>query len=92
MQFLTARCKIVPMISTKEKVLSGLAELNDTQLQTVAEFLDFLKFRERRKFETQFDDVELEALYAEFAGEDRELAETGLDEYVANLEREDAAR
>ena len=57
------------MISTKEKVVTGLAELNDTQLQTVAEFLEFLKFRERRKFETQFDDAELETLYAEFADE-----------------------
>ncbi len=80
------------MISTKEKVVTGLAELDDTQLQTVAEFLEFLKFRERRKSETQFDDVELEALYAEFADEDRELAEADLAEYAANLEREDAAQ
>jgi len=80
------------MISTKEKVVTGLAELNDTQLQTVAEFLEFLKFRERRKFETQLDDVELEALYAEFAEEDRELAGDGLAEYAANLEREDRAQ
>ncbi len=80
------------MISTKEKVVTELAELNDTQLQTVAEFLEFLKFRERRKFETQFDDVELEALYTEFAEEDRDLAEFGLSEYAANLEREDATQ
>ena len=79
------------MMSTKEKVVMTLAELNDTQLQTVAEFLEFLKFRERRKLE-QFDDVELETLYAEFADEDRELAEAGLVDYAANLEREDAAR
>ncbi len=77
------------MISTKEKVVTGLADLNDTQLQTVAEFLEFLKFRERRKFETQFDDVELETLYAEFADKDRELAEAGVAEYAANLEHED---
>jgi len=80
------------MISTKEKVVTRLAELNDAQIQTVAEFLEFLKFLERRKFETQFDDVELEALYGEFADEDRELAEVGLSEYAVNLEREDAAR
>ncbi len=78
------------MISTKEKVVTDLAELSDTQLQTVAEFLEFLKFRERRKFETQFDEVELEALYAEFADEDCELAEAGLAEHSASLEREDA--
>ena len=80
------------MISTKEQVVTSLAELNDEQLQTVAEFLEFLRFRQRRKFETQFDDVELEALYAEFTDEDRELAETGLAEYAANLERDDAAQ
>jgi hypothetical protein len=36
-----------------------------------------------------FDDAELEILYAEFAAEDCELAETGLSDFVANLERED---
>ena len=80
------------MISTKEQVATGLAELNDEQLREVAEFLEFLRFRERRKFETQFDDVNLEALYSEFADEDCKLAETGLPEYAANLEREDATR
>ncbi len=80
------------MISTKEQVVTTLAELNDTQLQTVAEFLEFLKFRERCRVEPQFDDAALEALYAEFADEDRELAEVGLTEYAANLEREDAAQ
>ena len=78
------------MISTKEKVVTGLAELNDAQLQTVAEFLEFLKFRERRRVEAQFDDAQLSALYAEFADEDRVLAESGLTEYAVNLEREDA--
>ena len=80
------------MISTKEKVVTSLAELNDTQLQTVAEFLEFLKFRERRRIQPQFDDAALEALYAEFTDEDRELAEVGLAEYATNLEREDAAQ
>jgi ABC-type phosphate transport system auxiliary subunit len=80
------------MISTKEQVVTDLAELNDEQLQEVAEFLEFLRFRERRKFETQFDDVRLEALYAEFADEDREFAEAGLSEYSANLESEDAVQ
>ena len=80
------------MISTKEKVATSLAELNDTQLQTVAEFLEFLKFRERRKSAPQFDDSALETLYGEFADEDRKLAEVGLAEYAANLEREDTAQ
>ena len=78
------------MISTKEKVVTSLTELSETQLQTVVEFLEFLKFRERHKSEQPFDEEKLAALYGEFADEDRELAEIGLSEYSANLEREDA--
>ncbi len=80
------------MISTREKVVTSLSDLTEAQLRQVAEYLEFLKFRERRKDDSQFDDAELEALYAEFANEDRELAESGLTEYAANLEREDAGR
>ncbi len=80
------------MISTREKVVKGLSELTEAQLRQVAEYLEFLKFRERRKNDLQLDETELEALYAEFADEDRELAESGLTEYAANLEREDAAQ
>ncbi len=78
------------MISTKERVVTSLTELNEAQLQTVAEFLEFLKFRERHKSQQQFDETQLAALYGEFSGEDRELAEIGLSEYSANLDREDA--
>jgi hypothetical protein len=80
------------MISTKEKVASDLSKLDDAQLQEVADFLEFLKFRERRKFEARFGDAELETLYAQFADEDRELAEADLAAYAASLRREDAAQ
>lgn len=71
--------------------MKGLSDLTEAQLRQVAEYLEFLKFREHRKNDSQLDDAELEALYAEFADEDRELAESGLAEYAASLEREDAA-
>jgi hypothetical protein len=80
------------MISTREKVVTSLSDLTEAQLRQVAEYLEFLKFRERRKNDSQPDDAELEVLYAEFADEDRELAESGLTEYAANLEREDVAQ
>ena len=80
------------MISTKEKVVTNLADLTETQLRQVAEYLEFLKFRARHRADSQLDDTEIEALYVEFADEDRELAEVGLAEYTANLEREDAAQ
>ena len=80
------------MISTREKVVTNLANLTEIQLRQVAEYLEFLKFRERQRHDSQFDDTELEALYAEFADEDRKLAEVGLAEYAANLECEDLAQ
>lgn len=80
------------MNSTKERVLSDLAQLSEAQLQRVAEFVDFLKFRERRETEKRFDNAEFKALYAEFSDEDHELAETDLADYAVNLEREDRAQ
>ena len=37
------------------------------------------------------EDAAMAALYAEFAEEDRALAETGMSNYAAGLAREDAA-
>ena len=79
------------MISTKEQVLTTLADLNEAQLEQVAEYLEFLKFRQRREIEPKIDETELAALYAEFADEDCELAENGLAEYAENLIHEDSA-
>lgn len=79
------------MISTREQVLTTLADFNEAQIEQVAEYLEFLKFRQRQ-IEPNIDETELAALYAEFADEDRELAETVLAEYAENLEREDSAR
>lgn len=79
------------MISIREKVVTTLSDLTEIQLRQVAEYLEFLKFRERQREDAQFDDPELEALYAEFADEDRKLAEVGLAEYAATLESEDKA-
>ena len=37
-----------------------------------------------------FDELQLAALYAEFAEEDQQLAEEGMAEYAGTLTREDA--
>jgi ABC-type phosphate transport system auxiliary subunit len=74
------------MRSTRERVVTTLADLTETQIQQVADFLEFLKFRERQKQDSPMNDATLEALYAEFAEEDRELSEAGFSHYVANLE------
>jgi hypothetical protein len=80
------------MISTKERVVTNLSDLNEAQLQKVAEYLEFLKFREVRKNVLELDGPALEALYAEFADEDRELAEAGMQDFDANLALEDTAK
>ncbi len=80
------------MVITKEKVSSDIINLNDVQLRQVAEFLDYLKFKEKSKRPRQFDESEIAKLYQEFGDEDRELSESGLAEYAENLNLEDAKK
>ena len=77
------------MVITKEKVSSDIINLNDVQLRQVAEFLDYLKFKEKFKRPRQFDESEIAKLYREFGDEDRELSESGLSDYAENLHFED---
>ena len=78
------------MVITKEKVSSDITNLNEFQLRQVAEFLDYLKFKENSKRPRQFDEAEIAKLYQEFGEEDRELAESDLADYAKNLNFEDA--
>ena len=75
------------MMSVKEQVTRALDTLSDAELRHVAEYVDFLKFRARRTGST-LSDTELAALYAEFADEDRALAEEGMAEYSEALQAE----
>jgi len=59
------------------------------QLQHLIEYLSFLKFSARLKTIPSAKEAKLAALYAEFADEDRKLAEEGMDEYGAGLLKED---
>ena len=76
-------------MSTKEQVLEELETLSEAEIKEVAEYLAFLKFRSRIKSHA-VDESQLAALYAEFAEEDRDLAEEGMDDYAEGLTREDA--
>ena len=78
------------MVSVKEQVTRALDGLSDAELLQVADYVDFLKFRARRTM-TMLSDVELAALYAESADEDRALAEEGMAEYSVALQAEDGA-
>ena len=75
------------MTVSTEAVKQDLEQLTRDQLQQVADFIAFLKFRERRRM--ILDPAQLASLFAEFANEDRALAEAGMSDYTAMLHRED---
>lgn len=77
-------------MSIKEQVVEDIKTLSEVELKQVAEYLAFLKYRSHNKSATAFDEIKLAALYAEFADEDRNLAEEGMSEYAENLAKEDA--
>lgn len=74
-------------ISTKN-IKQDLDQLTNEQLQQVADFIAFLKFRDTRR-RVALDPTQLAPLANEFADEDRALAEAGIDDYVAMLTQED---
>ena len=76
-------------MSIKDHVIQKLNSMNDADLAQVAEFLAFLRFRARRHATPSLDETQLAALYAEFAEEDRALAEEGMSDYAAGLRQED---
>jgi hypothetical protein len=73
----------------KDKVAQEIDSLSETELKQVAEYIAFLKFRARIKHMPTFDETQLSVLYAEFAEEDRELAEEGMSDYAEGLMKED---
>ena len=73
-------------MSLREFVTHEVEALGESDLQAVAEFVSFLKFRSR----TTLSDSSLASLYQEFDKEDRELAEEGMQDYRQTLSQEDA--
>ncbi|MBD2484167.1 hypothetical protein [Planktothrix sp. FACHB-1365] len=75
------------MAITSEVLKQDIDSLTDEQLHAVADFIAFLKFRDRRH-RVALDPNQLVSLAIEFAEEDRNLAEAGMDDYVAMLTQE----
>ena len=69
-------------MSLKEEVTHEIDSLSETELQQVAEYVVFLKFRARVNRMPLLDETQLAALYGEFADEDRKLAEEGMPDYA----------
>ena len=76
-------------MSLRQRVALDLERLPDAELLRVADYIAFLKYRSRRRRIPVPDENTLARLYAEFAEEDRGLAEAGMDDYAHALARED---
>lgn len=75
-------------MQTKERINQQLNHLNEEQLNQVADFITFLKFREKLMKPVKNVDT-FAKIYKEFAEEDRQLAELGINEYADILTKED---
>ena len=75
-------------MNTKEQINQQFKQLNEEQLKQVANFIAFLKFREKL-IKPNLNTEKLAQLYQEFAEEDRQLAEEGINEYANLLTQED---
>jgi hypothetical protein len=73
---------------TSKTLKQDLDQLTDEQLQQVADFIAFLKFRDKRHRRI-LDPARLAPLVTEFAEEDRMLAEAGMEDYAMMLTQED---
>ena len=77
-------------MTIKEYVSQSLDSLSAAELEEIANYLAFLKFRSRLHGVPPLDVERIGALYKKFADEDRRIAEEGLAEYNASLIAEDA--
>ncbi len=76
------------MLISSEALKQDIDRLSKNQLQQVADFVAFLKFRDKRR-RVVLDPDRLASLATEFAEEDRLLAEVGMSDYAAILTQED---
>ena len=71
-----------------EVLKQDLDRLTHSQLQQVADFVAFLKFRDSRHVPAMLDSTQMANLFAEFAEEDRALANVGMSDYALMLQQE----
>lgn len=76
------------MMAIKKSIEQELETLTEEQLRQIADFIAFVKFRDRRA-SLRENQTKLAELYKEFAEEDRLLAEEGMGEYAEMLRNSD---
>ena len=69
--------------------MQELETLGERELQEVAEYVAFSKFRSRFMPLLLVNEDQIAALYREFSEEDRQLAEEGMADYADSLAKED---
>ena len=77
-------------MTIKDQILQNLNDLTQAELEEIAKYLAFMKYRSKLEPSPVTDEAQLAALYAEFSQEDRELAEEGMSDYAAAIMKEDA--
>jgi len=75
-------------MTTKERLTAQLETLTEEDMSALLNMAQRLSCRQ---VTANWDESRIAALYAEFAEEDRVLAETGMADYATGLAREDAA-
>ena len=76
-------------MTAKNQISEQLGSLTESELEQLAQYLAFLKFKARSQNKRVTDEAELAALYQEASGEDQDLAEVGMTDYTQGLAKED---
>jgi len=79
------------LVTIRESVNQALDSLGDRELSQVAEFVAFLRFRSRARWRPAGTPEQWSSAFAEFADEDRLLAEAGMADFARALAAEDQA-
>jgi light-regulated signal transduction histidine kinase (bacteriophytochrome) len=87
-----SKCVFLPMPVSAEALKQNLDQLTQNELQQVADFIAFLKFRNQRQHRVVLDPTQLATLFTEFADEDSAFAEEGMSDYAVMLHQEDQQR
>jgi len=80
------------IMTVKEHILNEINHLDDKQLYEIEKYIKFLKFNSRFSYYSKYNEEDLARLYGEYAEEDREFAEEGMEDYMTNLKKEDKNR
>ena len=76
-------------MKVQERLKKEIKSLNEQQLHDLEQYIAFLKYRSRFTISQSFNNNEIFRLYRKFSKEDIELAEEGMDDYIAGLNKEE---